>query len=241
MLYKHPAPILDEAARHLRVLGKVRRWMAICVHVDDSLWCSQRLCAGCISRLAARTWPRDVGLSVEDDGAEWDFLHCRVRFGAGPLDVPIQVDYRIKNANFAAGLEHHVAVSVFPPFVRGFSTAEHLLLAAGAHIRLIAGCYRKNPDAVAHCERLVCVVCELVRLGWPRKLVTGLLFAFDHYMFPHTQARCRTIGAWIRRHKTWYRLARKAQPGPRPTESTHRAFFEYLLEGSCRAFANPVL
>ena len=236
MLFKHPRPILNEAARHLRVLGKVQRWTAIKVHVDDSFWCSQRLCAGCICLMAARTWPSDVGLSVEDDGAEWVFLHCRVSFGAGVLDVPLKVDYQIKNADFAAGLEHHAPVSVFPPYVRGFSTAEHLQLAAGAHIRLIAGCYRKNGECAEHSEKIVSVVCELVRLGWPRKLVVGFLFKFDHYMFPHTQTRCRAIAVWIRRHKTWYRLARKtAHSGPNADGSTHRAFFEYLLEGSNRA------
>ena len=158
------------------------------------------------------------------------FLWCR-SFGCSTQGrLPDQT------CRFAAGLEHHAPVSVFPPYVRGFSTAEHLQLAAGAHIRLIAGCYRKNGECAEHSEKIVSVVCELVRLGWPRRLVVGFLFKFDHYMFPHTQTRCRAIAVWIRRHKTWYRLARKtAHSGPNADGSTHRAFFEYLLEGSNRA------
>jgi hypothetical protein len=80
--------------------------LSIKVHVDDSLWGSQKLCCNCLSTLAARTWPADVGLSLEDAStpeAGFEYLHCIVRFGNHEGEAPITTDTRTRNRDFALG------------------------------------------------------------------------------------------------------------------------------------------
>ena len=235
---KNPKTFMAEVLDFKRRIGKkTRDWLSIFFHVDDSIWNSQRICAACLTLCAFRVWPADVGVTVESTEQTFEFLHTQITMGEKPTDPPISIDYRVKNADFAQGRTASPGFSLFPPFVHGLSQFEHLRRCAGAHLLLVAGCYQ-NSFTAAHATRVCSVAMEALRLGWPRRAITRLLFGFKHGEWTATTKLCRTAAVWIRRHRTCCRTVRRTKHQATSNDLA-TVMFEHLVHFTTPRAQNP--
>jgi len=144
------------------------------VHVDDALICSKMLCSSCIEEGLLQCWPRDIGMEVEQRNPQLKFLHIAMTIRDEISMCPIDFFPSAPNADFATGICEYPMVAKIPPYLGPLSNpAEILRPFMSSKFAMFNQVFAFEVERVS--EPLAVLLGEVLRMGWPPKMVTNTL------------------------------------------------------------------
>ena len=175
------------------------------LHVDDSICMSKVFCTDCLFRGVQALWPKDVGVSLEAEGARIPFLHVELQVGTEREPSPVRAVPLSHNRGFARGEAAHPAFAKLSPYV-GAPVSVQRHLAAYTWCRL-AGFSQTLQGRTEYCvEPLGELLAEIAILGWPMVSIAAVLRRFPRTNGTDFAVLVRNLGIQLR-------TARPPQPG----------------------------
>jgi hypothetical protein len=189
----------------------VRKNVAGVIFVDDMLFFSTNVCDACLQNGIRLILPDDIGLSWEHCSmgvAAVEFLHTLVYvrecftketgfFTVVPLD---------RNSDFARGKDLHPFVAKIPVFcgfgasakseIRSYVTAKMVLVES-----TLEGKFTEKLCRVSAVNCIASIICECLRLGWPRTWIADVCRCFLFYRRTDFAELLRLCGRKLRKSR----------------------------------------
>jgi hypothetical protein len=224
-LFRSPSTSFPTCSAIVKIGHRCKTWLGLSYHVDDSLWWSYCVCTRCLVQVVGATWDPELGLTVESLEPSFDYLHSTITFQQQPLPH-LSIHIRMPNSQFSLGVADHPIVCGFSPFVLGVSSSSQTRAALNTKLWLLAANYpaASQKDLT---RRIALLVAELIRLGWPSRVVANMLLSYRNHTFRFITPHTLGIGQWLRSHR---RLVSSIFHAPSPRPDYWTALVEKLEE-----------
>ena len=224
-LFRAPSASFPTCSAIVKIGHRCKTWLGLSYHVDDSLWWSYSVCTSCLVLVVSATWDPELGLTVESLESSFDYLHTTITFQQQPLPH-LSIHIRMPNSQFSLGVVDHPTVCGFSPYVLGVSSPSQTRAALNAKLWLLAANYTAASQKDLT-RRIALLVAELIRLGWPSRVVANMLLSYRNHTFRFVTSHTLRVGQWLRSHR---RLVWSICNAPSPRPDYWTALVEKLEE-----------